>query len=325
MKKNTLKISLVAAVILIFGVSCKQKPKVEENTAAVAPAAANAIGEKKNTPPSISRILVSPQDPKLKDALKCEVSASDVDQKELQIQYEWFINEKVVPGEIQSTLAAGHHIRGDSIRCEAVAYDGFSQSNTGKSNSVKVINTAPEIISLKEVPEKPGKNTGLEFQVESKDEDGDRLTTEFSWFHDGKPLPEITTSKIPGADLKKETFYWVFVKVSDGQESVTQHSLKIPISNSAPIISSTPPNFIKDMQEYHYKVEATDPDGDAIKFLVSGAGGGQISDSGEFSWKPTPNQSGKNVIRITAQDTDGAQAYQEFELYVAFEKKNPAN
>lgn len=328
MKNNSIKLGLVAALILSLVGGCKEKPKAPAQDGAPATGVTTQnlpSGEKRNTPPTITAISLSPQDPKLKTPLKCEVSATDVDHQSLQIQYKWFINGKVVDNEVQTTLAPGHHIRGDSIYCEAVAYDGFSESGSAKSNSAKVVNTPPEIISIKEVPEKPGKNTGLEFQVESKDEDGDRLITEYTWFHDGKPLPEVTTSKIPGPDLKKETFYWVFVKVSDGQDSVTQHSLKIPISNSAPVITSTPPNFIKDMQEYRYQVSASDPDGDAIKFLVSGAGGGQITDSGEFSWKPTPNQSGKNVIRITAQDTDGAQAYQEFELYVAFEKKNPPN
>lgn len=325
MKNNLAKITLIAAGCVILGLSCKGKPKANPQGTDPTPTNAGVTGEKKNSPPTISHVSLSPQDPKLKDALKCDVGATDVDHQDLQIQYKWFINGNGLDNEVQSTLAPGHHVRGDSIYCQAVAYDGFSESRTEKSNAVKVVNTPPEIMSIKEVPEKPGKNTGLEFQVESKDEDGDRLTTEYTWFHDGKPMPEQTTSKILGAELKKETFYWVFVKVSDGQDSVSQHSLKIPISNSPPVITTTPPNFVKDMQEYRYKVEASDLDGDPIKFLVSGAGGGQISDSGEFSWKPTPNQSGKNTIRITAQDSDGAQAYQEFELYVAFEKKNLPN
>ncbi len=40
------------------------------------------------------------------------------------------------------------------------------------------------------------------------------------------------------------------------------------VMNSAPVITSTPPQYIKPGQTYNYEIKATDPDGDALSYIV---------------------------------------------------------
>jgi len=67
---------------------------------------------------------------------------------------------------------------------------------------------------------------------------------------------------------------------------------------------------------YDYQVEATDAESDAITFSLETAPPGMMIDEhkGSVSWQISPDQIGVHKVKILAKDSQGAIAFQEFDL-----------
>ena len=105
------------------------------------------------------------------------------------------------------------------------------------------------------------------------------------------------------------------------ENSVTVLMINHGAVNNVPVITSTPKrDVVQAGSTFTYQVQAYDPDGDALSYLVSddgGATGIDISDSGLVSWTPTEEQTGTWSVTIAVQDDQLAESSQAFYIYVA--------
>lgn len=93
-------------------------------------------------------------------------------------------------------------------------------------------------------------------------------------------------------------------------------------TNGAPYITSTPETSATAREPYTYDVDASDPDGDTLTYLLTSSPGGMSisSSTGEISWTPSNSQAGMHNITVRVSDgslTDN----QTFNISVAEAKK----
>jgi hypothetical protein len=110
----------------------------------------------------------------------------------------------------------------------------------------------------------------------------------------------------------------VEVFASDGStEGAPFASPPIRVVNAAPRVSSKPGPATAGAG-FHYRVEATDPDGDApLHFALEEAPDGMtIGANGEITWMPSRDQAGLHRIRVVVDDRNGGRASHAFEIRV---------
>lgn len=87
--------------------------------------------------------------------------------------------------------------------------------------------------------------------------------------------------------------------------------------NRPPVISSQPNTAASEAQPYRYQIQASDPDGDSVSFvLLQSPAGMTISGTGLISWTPGANQSGSFSVIVRASDGRGGSILQQYRVLV---------
>ena len=99
----------------------------------------------------------------------------------------------------------------------------------------------------------------------------------------------------------------VILRVRDGQGGVDLQGISLVVQepNSAPLITSNPTTTtVSALLPFEYRVEAQDPDGDALVYSLDAFSSGMTIDpvTGVFSWTPTNAQLGDNTVTIVVRD-----------------------
>lgn len=110
------------------------------------------------------------------------------------------------------------------------------------------------------------------------------------------------------------------IQVSDGRggHAVQYFWITVEEGNHDPVITSTPVTTAKADSLYTYQVTAIDEDGDPVVYSLSQKPGGMIihSQSGLISWTPGSGDTGDHAVAVTAADTRGGEAVQNYTLRV---------
>ena len=110
----------------------------------------------------------------------------------------------------------------------------------------------------------------------------------------------------------------------NNDDSPPQDSEKITIGSNAPQITSKPPAGPRADRRYVYKVEATGPIPDDLRFsLVEAPTGMTISDTGLIEWQMPDPKLGQHSYEVVVKVTDptGGEAIQDFAINVTGTKK----
>ncbi len=112
----------------------------------------------------------------------------------------------------------------------------------------------------------------------------------------------------------------VSIRVHDQRGGFDTFSFVINIGstgNSAPIISSAPPQDAEIDLLYSYPVIASDPDGDELNYQLTVAPWGMtISQTGLISWTPSTDQEGLRDVTVRVSDPSNGYAEQSFNIAV---------
>lgn len=127
---------------------------------------------KKNSPPEIISITLTPSNPVKGDKINVGAATRDSDNDPVTLSYQWTINGTTLPGNDSDTLSADFK-KGDTISVTVTPFDG-TEKGPPLSASTIIFNAPPVIISsvardatLKDV---------FRYQVKAEDPDGDPLT-----------------------------------------------------------------------------------------------------------------------------------------------------
>lgn len=117
-------------------------PVEAEPAPAASAADARPARAPRDLPPAIQSITLAPTEVRVADPLRASVKAVDVEGANLDLDYEWLINDTPVIDVAGERLSAGRHKKGDTIRVRVTADDGANEV-TELSEPVVVLNTAP--------------------------------------------------------------------------------------------------------------------------------------------------------------------------------------
>lgn len=123
-----------------------------------------------------------------------------------------------------------------------------------------------------------------------------------------------TSALIPGV----YTFNTQVVDAA-GESDLIPHVLTVsPADNNPPVFISIPVLQINAGDLFEYTVQATDPDGDQVAYLLSKSADGMFIDGagGHIQWPSDLDDIGTHAIKVRAIDTQGASAEQLFVLEV---------
>ncbi|MEJ2046007.1 MAG: putative Ig domain-containing protein, partial [Reinekea sp.] len=229
------------------------------------------------------------------------------------------VRAEVTPNDnVNECLTDNNHARAAMIDARVYDEAGLYDSQVFAVSVANEQNNAPEIISSSTSQAVAG-NT-YQFQIEVSDVDlGDDV--QFSLVDEPINLSIDEYSGVLNATGLVEGIYTFTVRATDLSGAVAEQAHILTVSaanNNAPVINSAPSANVTLGHSYTYQVEATDPDGDDIVYLLSRNPSGMTINgaTGEIRWSPDADHLGVNTVEVTAIDAHGGAAKQYFLIEV---------
>jgi hypothetical protein len=280
----------------------------------------SAFPSKPNSPPAITSVTLLPEKAYKGTEFNLVVQGSDPDGDPITYKYQWIKNEQEMVGENKSSLRTDRFQKGDLIQAKVTPSDGKTEGSPYLTPQVKILDSAPVIQEVWIEPKLAFAGDNLKAQVKSSDLDSDFVYYTFQWEKNGKVIPDEKGQVLERGGFKKGDSIAVTVIPDDREiQGEPKKSDPVLISNSPPIIISSPPTSVKGTT-YEYFVKTNDPDQDPVIFsLKSGPKGMAIDkDKGLIRWEIRKEDKGTYSIEIEASDPEGARSTQRFTLTVDF-------
>jgi hypothetical protein len=211
---------------------------------------------------------------------------------------EWLIDNRPFTTHVPTQFISVDAAKGSTIQAKATIL-----GREVLSNVVQIVNTPPEIIKVKLLPEiiKPGDTLSIE--AEGYDIDGDNVIMQYEWTRNEQPAG--TGQSIQGI-LKRGDKIKIHVTPYDGEAYGRSVILNREIGNWPPVIIMHN-EFKFDDNVYTYQVKATDPDGDELTFsLLSEQEGVKIDrTTGLLTWAVPADFKGKKSVTVVVNDGHG--------------------
>jgi hypothetical protein len=259
-----------------------------------------------NSTPTVVAAAITPTEAYRSTTLTCIGSGyEDLDDDPEGYRFAWFVDG--VSAGTEPTLDGTSFRKGQSVVCEATAFDGEQPGTSARSESVRILNTAPiiDLVAIDNPSPKAGDTLGARI-TGGRDDDGDPLTYRSRWFADGSVVG--TDATLTSASFRRGQAIQVEVTPFDGEaegEPVT--SAAVTVLNTAPEMASVTlgpdPAFTEDTVTA--TAVATDADGDALTFRYAWTVNGSAA-GGSGSTLASSSFVRGDVVRVTATPTDGA-------------------
>lgn len=278
------------------------------------------IQSKTNSPPVITSITISPDQPNKESELSLFIQSHNPGGDPLTYRYQWIKNDNEISGENRESLKSGNFRRGDFIRVKVIPSNGKADGEPFLSGPVKILNMPSVVEEVYIEPKLPYASGDLKAVVKGSDPDGDSINYLYKWDKNGIVLSGEEADILRANRFKKGDTVTVTVTPNDGEASgKPKKSEGILIANSPPIIVSSPPTNVKG-NTYTYQVKAEDPDGDPILFSLKTAPKGMTinKETGLIQWEVSKGDRGDHLIEIEATDPEGAKGFQRYTLDIQF-------
>ncbi len=212
----------------------------------------------------------------------------------------WKVNDNWVPGEIA-----------DSFRTEGLRKGTFVQARVKvgerevTSNTVTLVNTPPEIRSVRIVPEVIRPDDSIGVDVTGGDPDGDPVTFAYRWEKNGRSAG--TASRMEGT-LHRNDVISVRITPYDGEAWGKFLVVRREVKNYPPSIAGVFETSLAD-GVYIGRVAATDGDGDPLTFALTEAPPGMTIDpgTGGIRWSVPDGFIGKAPVTVSVNDGHGGE------------------
>lgn len=159
-----------------------------------------------------------------------------------------------------------------------------------------------------------------QYQLQASDSDGDAIT------YSMRPSPlhidanGLLNWQPLSGDIGSHEIEVSATDIYGGSVSQTFTIYVLGAGDNAPVITSEANTELRlEQGQYHYQVQASDPDGQAVTFQLLQSPQEMIIDkiSGDISWLADETQLGTHTIAVRATDIDGNSSEQRFELQVS--------
>lgn len=269
-----------------------------------------------NHPPVIQAATLQPTPLVLTGPILVRVDAQDVDRNPLSFRYRWIVNGQTVRNQEGEQLPQELLKRGDAVSVEIWPHDGIVEGRAFTTEPLVVGNSPPVVAHLVIEPESVFPGVRVQARADISDVDRDLIRVSYRWWKNDTLVQEGDEAELDTAGFSRGDTLSVEAVPFDGvQKGTAVRSVPLRVGNTPPRIVSAPAKSIVN-NRYDYQVEATDAESDAITFSLETAPPGMTIDDhkGFVSWQISPDQIGVHKVRILAKDSQGAIAFQEFEL-----------
>ena len=214
---------------------------------------------------------ISPEAPTTADTLTCQTASLDLDGDALTWSYAWYTNGELASRE--ETIDHTKFEQGDTVYCDALAFDGSDYGVVASSASVVLVN-GPPIITITFDTQEPTTNTVLGASVEAIDPDDDTVYFEYAWLVDGQPLLHADLSLDGATWFDRDQVVSVAVAARDGKGNQSGAQSSLTVGNTppeTPVLSIDPDPARRD-DDLHCIVDNSDDadaDGDAVNYTFT--------------------------------------------------------
>lgn len=152
-------------------------------------------------PPSITQLIITPQQPKSGEDLECNATLTDNRATTLTAYWKWYKNSQPYSSgsttvqngtdSLITTLLAGNTTKGEQWICEVKPFDGVNYGNASNSSAVTILNTAPTHSQPKLQATSKYNTTSDNLTCKNQstsDADNDKVTNIYNWFKNSQPL-----------------------------------------------------------------------------------------------------------------------------------------
>jgi Putative Ig domain len=291
-----------------------------------AQAAAQEFGAApENRAPIVESVRIDPSEPAQGAIVQAVVTARDPDGQAVSLAHRWFVDGAEQRNDGASFPLEGV-AKGAEIRVSVTASDGMLTSDAADA-SARVIDRLPSITSTLLVPtESVAPGQPVSARAGATDPDGDPIDYDYVWYVNGERQEE-TGSVLKTNGLKHGDQIYAEVRATDGSNwTEPQRTPVVTVGSAHPEITSTPPGFRED-GEFHYQVEAVDPDGDKrLRYALEKGPDGMAIDNmiGTLVWRPRGDQQGVHPVVVVVRDSTGLETKQSFSVTVQEQKRADA-
>lgn len=266
-----------------------------------APAAPEHPEHKEAAPFTVSLI---PESPRAGDALRAVVTGGD------DISFRWERNGEAMENSADVLATIGFR-KGDRV--------GVVVTSSGREASAEaaLLNSPPVIRSVEISPKSFNRSTGVKAAPDANDTDNDRIEYGYEWYVNNERVFEESGAALDGRYFKRGDAVSVRVVSSDREGSSAFRTDAGAATNAQPRFVSEPPGDFSG--QFLYSPKASDPDGDEVKISVAKGPEGMKMEGGRLEWD-TKGRKGTFEVVLSADDGNGGEAFQRFELKVNDEK-----
>lgn len=286
MKNKTVKNIFAATILagaLLSAQSCR-KADTETKAADIKPGEAS--------------VTILPEKPKAGSLLRAVATGAE------GLAFKWERGGETLPGGAE-TLATTGFKKGDTIRVSL---------GQGVHAETVLLNSAPVVKAVTLSPSVFSSGTDIKADIEGWDHDADNLDFDYQWAVNGETLYSETGPVLPGNSFRRGDVVTVRVSAYDGEEKSEPFEAKAgEAENSPPRFTSVPP--VEFSGTFLYKPSVTDKDADPISISIAKGPDGMKVESGSIEWN-AKGQKGTFEVTVLADDGNGGQALQSFELQV---------
>jgi hypothetical protein len=209
--------------------------------------------------------------------------------------------------------------KGDFVSVQVRVAQAGGDRDPLTSDPVLIGNTPPVVDWVSIGPAPPSSTSSLEAVAKGSDLDNDELSFSYQWRVSGEPVVGQEGPTLASNYFKRGDQVEVTAVPFDGTDwGQPGSSIKVTISNSPPIIKSTPPGELKEGTTYRYQVQAEDADGDTLNFSLQGEPPkGMVIDAttGVVEWQVViPEEPVTYVYEVVVEDPEGAKSIQTVTL-----------
>ncbi|GEM_PF-2103626 len=226
-----------------------------------------------NTPPEVTEIEVTPYpDATETDTIRAVPTGYDADSDPFTFGYQWYNAAGPIPGATASSIRGNYFDKGDIVRVEVWANDGWENGESAFSDYVTIINTLPTISDVDLIADPAGwfNELGeLVAVVDANDVDDDDIFYTYVWYVNGVPVvpgPAVD-DRLDGAYFDRGDTVYFEVTVSDDEgEGETDISDEVVIGNAPPVFEYMflSPENPTTTSRLEVNVVVNDPDGDDV-------------------------------------------------------------
>ncbi len=186
-----------------------------------------------NAPPVIRSVALEQEVTSAGSRLLARVEASDADQDDIQFQFRWLRNDKVVSEGSENTVVLSELAQSDILTVEATPYDSDGAGKPLRAAPLVVGNNPPRILS---VPMMMSSAEIYEYAVRAEDPDGDPVSFELEGAPSGMTIDRAAGQVVwrPGVGISGTHHVKIIAADGKGARVWQEFDVSVPTTPQSP-------------------------------------------------------------------------------------------